>query len=155
MPRFQKQILEVGKYHSPDGVVDVTPSRLRHWARNFGRFTKNGNKVPVNFSHDHLDVDEAKSLATSDGRRDNRDDVGFLKSFKVLKGGRSAQIELDLRDKDAIKAAKRNTSQVSPVIFDHYTDGRGDQFKDVITHVDLVNHPVDTSQTDFSPVATP
>lgn len=151
MPHFQKTILSVGKYHSPDGIVDVTPQRLRHWEKSFKRWTGAGNRVHVHFDHDDPTNEEPPIALSNSAKRSSRDDVGYMKSFRVSPDGKSADIVLDLRDPHAAKAAKRNTSRVSPVIFDEITDGNGKRYKDVIRDLDLVSHPVDTKQSDFTP----
>lgn len=150
MTRFSKAILKVDTYQSPDGVVKVTPDRLRHWAETFRRMQSARIKVPVSWGHS----DDPKASSPVDPSVSNRlpqDAVGRLDSFKVSRDGGSARIVLDIpRDEDASKV-KANLAEVSPVIFDNWTDGKGHIHKDCITHIDLVQHPVDNSQSDFVP----
>ena len=49
--------------------------------------------------------------------------------------------------------SKKFSAVVSPVIFEEWKDGKGRVHEDCITHVDLVQHPVDNSQTDFVPAS--
>jgi hypothetical protein len=151
MPHFKKSILRVGTHHSPDGPVRVTPKRLRHWARMHRSLRKNNQTVPVDW--DHAD-DPTKAVPMSTGefrrkRRSAKNTVGHLHDFRVSKDGQSAEITLDLHRKSAVEAAKKNSVFISPVIFEKWQDGGSNGYKDVITHVDFVNHPVDSSQSPF------
>ncbi len=154
MAKFQKNILEVGTYQSPDGEVKVTTDRLRHWSKSFARMKESNIGVPVSWDHND---DPAKSTpiqfsSTRRRRRPAAGTVGYLESFDVSDDGQSATIALDIpRTEDADKV-KHNLAMVSPVLFESWKDGRGENHKDCITHVDLVQHPVDNSQTEFEPV---
>ena len=151
MAAFRKAILRAGKYHSPDGVVEVTPERLRHWELQFRRLRAARQVVPVDW--DHAD-DPAKMQPLSVDaykRRSAANTVGHLRDFRVGDDGQSAEITLDLRTQRAIEAAETNAVYVSPVLFPEWRDGSGQRYTDVITHVDMVNHPVDHSQGSFVP----
>lgn len=154
MPLYKKSILKVGTYHSPDGTVKVTPQRLKHWARMHRKLTTNSQVVPVDW--DHADDPTAAVPMSVDKfasrKRSAKNTVGHLKGFKVAEDGQSAEITLDIHRKSAAEAADANSVFVSPVIFDRWKDGAGNEYDDVITHVDFVNHPVDGSQGSFEAV---
>ena len=57
------------------------------------------------------------------------------------------------RDEDASKV-ENNLVELSPVVFENWTDGDGTVHKDCITDVDLVVHAVDHRQEDFKPALT-
>lgn len=148
---FRKSVLRVGTYKSPDGVVLVTPERLRHWEQEHQRLSRNGQVVPVAWDH----AQEAENAvpmsaeAFTERRRSARDTVGRLKSIKAAPDGQSATIVLQIDDQAAARKAEQNSVFVSPVIFENWRDGRDRHYRDVITHVDFVNHPVDDSQGPF------
>lgn len=153
MAKFRKAILKTGKYHSPDGVVEVTPERLRHWELQFGRMVRSNQVVPIDW--DHADSADALQPLTMDQyhrRRSARNTIGHLADFRVNEAGDAAEITLDLREQAAVEKAAQNTVYVSPVLFPAWKDGAGHEYRDCITHVDMVNHPVDHSQTPFVPV---
>ena len=150
MAVFKKTVLKVGTYHSPDGTVEVTPERLKHWAATHKRLVSNKQVVPCNW--DHLD-DPVKAVPMSRDtfrrRRSARDTVGHLRDVKLASDGQSVELHLQVLKKDAKEAASNNTVYVSPVIYPNWRDGGGNEYQDVITHVDFVNHPVDHSQGPF------
>lgn len=158
MAKFRKRImLETRDYHSPDGVLAINPDRVRHWESTFAKFRAANLGIPIGWGHSD---DPAKSqpiqMATADGQRRRlpQDIVGYLDSFKADPDGRGAEIVLDIRRKEDAEKVRHNLAHVSPVIFDRFVDGKGTEHEDAITHVDLVAHPVDETQTDFEPMAT-
>ncbi len=148
--KFRKAILKPGRYVSPDGVVDVTPQRLKHWEKQFNRLRRNNQIVPIDWDHDD-DPTNAVPLSINDfKKRSASNTVGKLENFSVKNG--QAEILMDIHDPAAAAKAESNSVYVSPVIFSEWQDGRGRNYKDTITHVDFVNHPVDDSQSPFEPV---
>jgi hypothetical protein len=151
---FTKSILKVGTYHSPDGVVNVTPERLKHWERETRRLQSVGYAIPSHFDHaSELDLLEpiAMDVLQRGQNRSAAATVGKLESFKVLPDGKSAEITLHTLTPKASEVVGNNTVYVSPVIFPEWKDGAGNTYRDVITSFDLVDHPVDYSQTSFVP----
>ena len=154
---FQKTMLTVGEYHSPDGQVRVTPGRLKHWEKNFQKLDKARQVVPMHWDHGS-DVDSLRPLSQSEFHRNKtrsaKNSVGKLTDFKVSQDGRSAEITFQTLDQRATKKVASNAVYVSPVIFPKWKDGAGNQYRDLITHLDLVNHPVDHSQSLATQVET-
>ena len=151
---FTKSILKVGTYHSPDGTVVVTPERLRHWERETRRLQSAKYAIPSHFDH-ASDLDMLEPIAMDVlARKQNRSaaaTVGHLDSFKVAPDGKSAEIVLTTLTPTAQEKVASNAVYVSPVIFPEWKDGAGNKYRDVITSVDLVDHPVDYSQSSFIP----
>lgn len=151
---FTKSILKVGTYHSPDGTVVVTPERLRHWERETRRLQNAKYAIPSHFDHaSELDMLEPIAMDVLK-RKQNRSasaTVGHLESFKVAPDGKSAEIVLTTLTPTAQEKVASNAVYVSPVIFPEWKDGAGNKYRDVITSVDLVDHPVDYSQSSFIP----
>lgn len=153
MSKFRKAILKPGKYHSPDGVVEVTPARLRHWEQQFRQMSKANQIIPIDWDHADNQADlQPLTMDAYDRKRSAANTIGHLADFRVNADGTAAEITLDLRTAKAVEAAEQNTVYVSPVLFPEWRDGAGNTYQDCITHVDMVNHPVDHSQTPFVPV---
>jgi hypothetical protein len=149
--KFRKAILKTGKYHSPDGVVDVTSDRLRHFAGEFSRMKAAGQVVPIDWDHPTAVDDMPLSLEDFE-RHSAVKGIGRLEDFRLADDGQSATIFLDVRTPRAVEAAENNTCFVSPVITAEWQDGSENRYSDCITYVDFVHHPVDHSQGDFLPV---
>ena len=158
--KFAKYMLKVGRYHSGDGIVDVTPDRLAHFKQEFDRLRGNGYTVPVHWDHAKKREDAVPmsrdTLPWETKKKKDRSAAhtcGEMIGFDPTPEGNSAKITLDLRRQDAIEAAEANDVHLSPIIFENeWSDGRNNRYKDLITHMDLVNHPVDNSQTPFEQV---
>ena len=102
-------------------------------------------KVPVFFGHQD---DPKKAVPV---KRLPKDCAGRLHDLQLSKDGRKAEFIIDVpRHEDASKVAN-NLVELSPVIFEKWTDGDGTVHEDCITDVDLVVHPVDHRQEDFKP----
>lgn len=158
--KFRKTVLRVGTYKAPEGDVDVTPERLRHWESEFARMTAASQVVPMHWDHSPdpealvpvpMDVfhDEVKRTK----HRSAANSVGRLESFKVAPDGQSAEIEYRTLTPSATEKVEANAVSVSPVIYPEWKDGAGNAYSDCITHMDLVVHPVDHSQSPAQPVA--
>jgi len=156
MDTFSKSILKVGTYHSPDGVVEVTPARLKHWERQTQLLQAVGYDLPSHFNHaSDLDLLEPIPADPSERQlhRGAQATVGHLEpmGFVVSADGQSAEITLKTLTDGAREAVSKNVVYVSPVIFPEWKDGAGNTYADVITSFDLVDHPVDYSQSSFVP----
>lgn len=154
---FKKSTLHVGTYHSPDGEVVVTPARLSHWAGEHQRLTDANQVVPMHWDHSG-NPDELKPIAMDAFDRKDRtaeNSVGKLTGFTLAEDGQSADIEFVTLTPSATEKVESNAVYVSPVIFPAWKDGAGNQYSDVITHMDLVDHPVDHSQGPAVPIEKP
>jgi len=152
---FAKTMLAVGVYHSPDGVVEVTPERLKHWERQVNAIQSVGYAIPSHFDHSNdEELLEPIKLSELQERksRSARNTVGKLKSFKVNPDGRSAEIVLHTLEPDATKLVSTNSIYVSPVVHPRWKDGAGNFYEDALTSFDLVDWPVDHSQSSFTPL---
>lgn len=152
--KLAKTILRTDKYHSPDRVLEVTPDRLKRWADTFQKMTANGNVIPSGWDHSSKAEELLPITMASwkNRKRSAKDTAGRLVEFKLSEDGNSADITVEYDDALAKDKASKNIVYVSPVISDSWKDGGGNEYQDCITHVDLVNHPVDRSQTPFVPV---
>ena len=151
---FTKSILKVGSYHSPDGVVEVTPSRLKHWEAETKRLQSVGYAIPSHFDHSNeIDLLEPIAMDVLQRQQDRsaKATVGRLESFNVAPDGKSAELTIQTLTPTAREVVENNAVFVSPVIFPEWKDGQGNIYRDVITSFDLVDHPVDSSQSSFVP----
>lgn len=158
MASFKKAILREDTYISPDRPDEplvVTAERLRHWEAKHKEIIKKGRRIPIDFDHGYTPEDNVPiTNAAHEKRRSAKNSVGFMEVFRVGQDekGHFAEILLDITDPDAKGRCDRNEVYVSPVILDNWTDGKGKLYEDIIGHCDLVNHPVDASQTPFEKV---
>ena len=106
MVHLRKSVLSVGTHRSPDGVVNVTPQRLQHFANVFGRMKDKGLTVPVDWDH-ATDVSKAVPLSMGDYRkqRSAKNTVGKLDHVALSPDGQSLSITLDVEDKAAAEKA--------------------------------------------------
>ena len=145
--KFAKTMLHIGRYHSPDGIIDITPDRLKHWEAEHSRLTSNGYVVPTDWDHSAEGVTPMSS--GEHGKRSAANTVGKMTSFTVNDDGNSATLVTELHDEAAKKKASDNTIFASPVISRAFRDGGNNEYEDLITHFDLVNYPVDYRQGPF------
>lgn len=151
MAKFRKVALKPDTYHSPDGTVEITRERLQHWQQNFRRMSQAGYTIPI--SWDHADTEDGiLPLSVDDFRRARsaKNTIGRLSAISLNAGADGAVLEFDVSDPLAEGRANRNEIFVSPVIKEYWRDGAGNEYRDVITHVDFVDHPVDHSQSKFA-----
>lgn len=157
MSYFRKAVLNVGTYHSPDGLVEVTRERLKHWEQSVKQLQATGYAIPMHWDHaDQASIDllEPVRLSTlKEGKdRSARNTVGTLQSFVVTADGNGAELTVQTLTPSATEKAQSNAVYVSPVLFDYWKDGSGKTYADIIGSVDLVDYPVDHSQGPFEPV---
>lgn len=153
--QFAKTMLKVGTYHSPDGTVVVTPERLKHWERQVKAIQQVGYAIPSHFDHSDDEelltpIDEKELRARQS--RSAQFTVGKLADFKVSPDGQAAEIVLHTLDPKATEKVSQNAIYVSPVIHPKWKDGAGNEYADALTSFDLVDWPVDHSQSSFTPL---
>ncbi len=153
MTTLKKTILKVGEYKAREGQVVVTPERLKHFESQVKRLQDLGYAIPMHWNHP-ADIGELEPIREKDltgGSRGAQNTVGKLNSFRVSEDGQSAEIVVETLTRDATEKASNNAVYVSPVIFEQWADGTGQTYSDIIGSVDLVDYPVDYSQSKFEP----
>lgn len=151
--KLVKQILKPGTYVSPDGILEVTPARLKSWAKSHKQMATAGYIVPSKWDHGK----KLKDLTPlqQDAFKSAKNTVGKLVEFNVTgDGSNGAEIVMEISDPVARGRCERNEIEVSPVILGEFTGGKGDKYSDIIGHVDLVDYAVDRSQSGFSQAAS-
>lgn len=150
--RFQKFMLHQGTYFDAAGKrVDYDPERIRSQHETFKKMTAAGYDVSVHFDHSN-DPTKVVPIKRGTNARSARDTAGKLVEFTPNADGTNAKVVVELSDPKAIQLADSDHVQLSPIILPEWTDGKGTQYKDIITTMDLVNLPADNSQTPFEPV---
>ena len=153
MSTFQKTVLHVGQYRSPDGIIEVTPMRLKHWSDAVKRIQAANYQIPVQWNHAELsDVQNLEPIKRLNAGPQSQNTCGRLVDFCVSPNGNSAELTIEALTSDAQESVEKNAVFVSPVLFDQWVDGRGILHSDIIGSVDLVDYPVDNSQGPFRPV---
>jgi hypothetical protein len=144
MVLIPKEVLPPGDYHTEDGVLRVTPQRIRHWVEQFKRMKEAGFSVPCPWEHQNgvKPVDQASRLANR-----VKHNAGWVARFSINDDGMlmalvevPADLAGDLRDR---------VRYVSPEIKDEFVDGDGHTWHDVITHLALTTRPVNHRQKPF------
>ncbi len=163
MPKaFKKTILKSGQKLRPPGAkepLEVTNDRLVHWADQFDKMAAANTQMPLSFRSrvDHAkSLDEMKPIPKDEepGWLSAGNAAGFLRDVKLSDDMESLEIGLEIHGDEVIRKVEDNSVFVSPVIVDKYTDGDGHKWEDVILAADIVNLPVDRSQSEFKPVET-
>jgi hypothetical protein len=133
--RYRKDLIRVGDfYHSGlDLSFSVDLARLNGWAETFEKMRANGVRVPIPAGH-------------TDNPEANR---GYVEDIYV-EGG-TLYMVAELIGDDALALADR--AEVSVLIEPLFTDGKGVEYRDAITHVAIVTNPVIPAQGRFIPIA--
>ena len=152
MTKFKKTVLlEDRTYYSPDGKLVVNPESKRHWVDKFAHFKASLFDIPAFWDHQD-DPGLSQPIKRKDGKRLRaKGQAGWLTDAKIADDG-GLELEFDIPNKRDAQQVADNLTKVSPVIWDTLPDGRGVTHESVIGACDLVVHPVDDSQTGFTPV---
>lgn len=158
MPKFKKVIATPGTYQGTDMVnggkaeqkQDV--ARLKAYAEKFNQMRAAGLEVPAPAKH-LLNIVPVKSDddVTKASMVGSKANYGFWEKLEVnADGALEGIVDVPLAE-DAERIGK-TVLATSPMIHSEWTDGNGKVWKDVITHIALVNQPIEAGQTNFVPV---
>lgn len=144
MAKFKKKVLEEGRYQSPDGMIDITKDRIKHWAASFQKMKAAGLKIPIPWGH------QSKASPDYDEREfyESKYNGGYLEDLQADKNGCLIAI-VDIPKEDDAQRIGTTVREVSPQVETKWKDGRGKVWDDVITHIALVTHPVVPGQDNF------
>jgi len=148
---FKKDVIKPGPYWPKDKNgepyrVDVPLGRIEHWVSETKRLLKNGNRVPMPYVH----TNDAVPWLEKDPQPGSFNNGGYLKDLRVKEDG-TLEIELEAGTEEDAERIGNSVKDVSFRSRDEWTDGHGNKYKDVFTHVALVNHPIVTGQKNFVP----
>ena len=113
-----------------------------------------GYTPPMHYDHS----DEFQTPITMDSiakkkGRSAANSIGYLDDFKLNEAGDAAELTYKIIDDKVAKQLDEGVVHLSPIILSKFQDGAKNQYKDVIGHLDVVNYPVDYSQSSASRVA--
>lgn len=160
MAVVRKTLLPLGKHVSPDGEVDVTPDRVKHWVETFQKQKQNKIKIPMPWGHQRLATPDNKEFIRS------RFNAGTLKDLMVGPDGsldgileapglqeENGQL-VSIAKMDDGTPVKTSIADVSVGIFPDWKDGKGNEWNDMIGHVALAPLPVWADQSGFQSLST-
>lgn len=136
-------------YHSPSGEVPVTIERLKHWQSEHKRLKAAGYLPPMHYDHgseSEMLVPITMSNFKEKKGRSAKNSIGFLAEINLTEDGQAAELVYNVTDEKAAKQLEDGVVHLSPVILPSFTDGAKNKYSDLISHLDVVNYPVDYSQ---------
>lgn len=149
MVAFRKDILKVGKYHTAGGPVEFTRDDLVAFRDNFRAMKSAGLHVPVIFEHAMPgSADGAPQSARDKAAERVKHGAGWIDQMDVTKDGRLVA-QLSATPDAAKKLSDGSVRFVSPEIRRNWSDGSGNEWSNVVSHVALTHHPRNTDQTEF------
>ena len=156
MARVKTRLIPTGVHHSPEGEVNATPDRLKHWVSQFQKMRAKKMNVPVPWGHTSDATPENKAFLTS------RYNAGTVENLSLSDDGQSLDVTIDApglqyEDGNLVSVAKLDNGvmvktaikEVSAGIKRSLQDGTGETLNDVLAHVALVTHPVVAGQEGF------
>lgn len=141
---LEKELCMPGTFHTPTGVEVVDAARLRHWHREGRRMLRKGLWIPVPW--EHQEDAEPRSWAEHLANR-ALFNAGFVHSYFLADGGLWAVLRFP--DRKTARQAKHFVRFVSLEFNREWTDGDGELWLDVITHVALTPAPINYRQRPF------
>src|SRR5690242_16321221 len=146
--RFVKSMLKVGEViHHAGGTTTATRERIANFANEFKRLRTAGYGVPSRYEHGDK-LQDMIPLSGGDLKKqlDGRHAVGELVDIKLSKDGQQADFTVEISDDRAADQCESNRVKASPIIATAWKDGHGNQYRDFISHFDLVERPADYTQ---------
>lgn len=166
--KFDKEILRAGLHVTGDGkggrrVELITPSRIKHWVDQRQRMTEAGiDLLPAPAVHDPKAVPESSKdqedkrwSQTETGKQKN---YGFWENLSLVDTvddqglptkGLAGTIDVPLQ-KDAEEVGK--TVKSTSIYAKDFLDGKGNIWKDVLTHIYVGNNTIENGQKNFKPI---
>lgn len=123
LTQFRKEVIKVGKYIHPatKKAFEVTVDLLNHWVATFNRWVGAGNQVPIPLGHSKVANPESNA--------------GWVTGLAVEDGSLFGIMELS-------DPKLSLTTDVSLCVDAEVTDGKGNKYTNIITHIALCTDPV-------------
>lgn len=123
LTQFRKEVIKVGKYVHPatKKVFEVTIDLLNHWVSTFNRWIGAGNQVPIPLGHSKVNNPESNA--------------GWVTALAVEEDSLFGIMELS-------DPKLSLTTDVSLCVDGEVTDGKGNKYTNIITHIALCTDPV-------------
>ena len=143
--RFLKDVISAGQYTHPihGWSLDVTPERMDKWAGNFAKMRGNGVDVEVVKDHS-LAAGDVVGYVTEMCRGGNPD---FMSAYPEAKDPNRLYAVHEMRG-DGIDLVGK-CKNVSILVDKDFTDGKGNNYGEAITHSAVVQQPVAAGQGEF------
>lgn len=160
MPTIPKKIVTPGQYTVNVPTKDgwkrekqaITPERIKHWVDQFQAMNKAGISIPAPWRHDltigALSDEQKKQLIEREKNEGSRLNAGFWENLFVDHDASLHGI-LDVPLDDDYQRVGKTVKETSIYTVPKYLDGNGNEWNDVIYHVALVTHPIETGQENF------
>lgn len=147
---IEKEIIRPGTYWYTDQEtnlprkLDVTPELCKYWHEQGSKMLGTGLTIPVPCEHDF----SAHPMTPADKLKNN---AGWVKEYRLKEDGRLFGV-VDVQDEELAKKLPHTIRWTSPWI-NSFTDGNGQRWNNVITHLALTTRPRITKQAPFGSVA--
>lgn len=129
---YDKDVLRVGVWEVGDRQLwDVTPEMLVRIRENWHRARRRGVHMPVVWNHSE----------------DARDQIGLITKVYIV--GSTLRVRFWAADPVDIGKLGSIVNEVSVQIYEPWSDGLGNEYDIMMTHVGVVNHPVVPNQQPF------
>lgn len=127
---FKKELVKVGRWTkaSTGQFVDVTREKIDNWIETFSKWRCNGNRVPIPPGHSRAN--------------DPKENQGWVTN--MFRQGDTLVAMMELLNPELAKV-----NDVSIAIEPKMTDGKGNKYKSIISHVALCVDPVVSGLKDF------
>lgn len=147
---IEKEIIGPGCYWYSDqetGLprkLEVTPELTRYWYEQGSKMLSAGLTIPVPCEHDF----DAHPMTPAEKLKNN---AGWVKEYRLKDGNKLFGV-CDIQDQDIAKKLPHTIRWTSPWI-NSFTDGNGNQWNNVISHLALTTRPRITKQAPFPSIA--
>lgn len=155
MPRFSKEVLIPGTYAQGNREITISANDCRDFYLSLDQIRRNGLHLPLILEHPPADrtdtklgfpVESTDELLADELRRT----VGFgdlLSTQTRLNERGGVEIEFDVPDiATAEQLADKRIRFVSPELVNYWQDGKGNEYRNLMTHVALTHRPVQIDQ---------
>lgn len=135
--RFEKDLIYEGEFYKASEKLDftVTGAHIDNWTKQFSRMKENGVAVRICAGHDGADKPDKTRGEVTD----------------IFRKGDRLVMQCEMIGEDGIQAAARNDVSIFAEV--DWTDGKGNEYVQPITHVALCPDPVINDLGTFVPIA--
>lgn len=165
---FQKDLIPIGTFYSPQGKVEVTPQRVRRWVQKFNELKRRGVHFPIPWGHQltaipqELDQEQFQLALSRRVAEEAKFNAGFISElFENPVNGALAMraevppgYEIDESGDIINRMLGTRIREVSAGIAPFWVDGSGQKHRDIIAHAALVPLPVVMGQNGFTALST-
>ncbi len=157
MPKFAKEVLCPGTYHQGRSRITISADDCRDFYLSLSQLRERGLHLPLILEHPPADRDPLKTnlgfpvehpgelLADELKRTVGFSDLASTQTRLNSRGG--VEIEFDVPDPGtAQQLADKRIRFVSPELLHYWKDGKGNEYRKLMSHVALTHRPVQIDQ---------